>query len=121
MPRNSLRSRRLCERIPGIPEQNLNTLADPFPRGIAAPPGSSRGLLTNIGQGAGFDNPDRKMPRILQFSFGLQRDLPGRMNLDVSYVGSRTHNYSPARTSTTFLSGRSSRAWRTRGICRDRS
>ncbi len=76
----------------GVPETSLNTLVDPFPRGIARPAGSSLGLLTNLGQSPGFDYPDRKLPRVVQFSFGFQRDLPSRANLDISYVGSRTHN-----------------------------
>jgi hypothetical protein len=66
------------------------TLSDPFPTGLAQPIGSSQGLLTQIGTGLTFVNPEHVIPYIHQYSLGVQRELPWRMKLDVSYVGSRT-------------------------------
>jgi hypothetical protein len=66
------------------------TLSNPYPNGLLAPVGSSQGLLTQTGTGITFVNPDHDIPYIHQYSFGVQRELPWRIKLDVSYVGSRT-------------------------------
>ncbi|HEX8139205.1 MAG TPA: TonB-dependent receptor [Pyrinomonadaceae bacterium] len=66
------------------------TLSNPFPTGLQEPVGSSQGLLTQLGGGITFVNPDHGIPQIHEYSFGVQRELPWRMKLDVSYVGSRT-------------------------------
>ncbi len=67
-------------------------LADPFPNGIQEPPGSSLGPLTFLGRGPGFSSPDFVVPNVDQFSVGFQRQLPWQVALEVSYVGSRTHD-----------------------------
>lgn len=67
-----------------------NSLSNPFPTGVLQPPGSSLGLMTLLGQGPGFVNPDVGISYVHQFSFGIQRQLPGNIALDMSYVGSRT-------------------------------
>ncbi len=67
-----------------------NSLSNPFPNGILKPPGSSLGLSTFLGQGPAFSNPNASIPYIHQFSFGIQRQLPANIRLDVSYAGSRT-------------------------------
>jgi hypothetical protein len=65
-------------------------LANPFSQGVAEAPGSSLGLETLLGRGPGFSNLDYVNPYVHQFSFGVQRMLPWRMALEVTYVGSRT-------------------------------
>ena len=67
-------------------------LANPWPNGIQAPPGSSLGPLTFLGRGPSFSNPDFIVPNVHQFSVGIQRELPGRISLDVTYAGSRSHD-----------------------------
>ncbi|HVF42460.1 MAG TPA: hypothetical protein VM936_05600, partial [Pyrinomonadaceae bacterium] len=67
-----------------------NTLSNPFPNGILRPVGSSLGLLTQAGQGVEFADPNHVVPKIHQYSFGVQRQLPGAFKLDVAYVGSRS-------------------------------
>ncbi|HET8548987.1 MAG TPA: carboxypeptidase regulatory-like domain-containing protein [Bryobacteraceae bacterium] len=67
-----------------------NTISNPFPTGLLQPPGASLGLETFLGQGPSYTNPNFRTPYIHQFSFGIQRQLPGNMLLDVAYVGSRT-------------------------------
>ncbi len=67
-----------------------NSLSDPFPTGVLPAPGSKDGLMTLLGQGPSFVNPDVHLTYVHQFSFGIQRQLPGDMAIDVSYVGSRT-------------------------------
>ncbi len=37
-------------------------------------------------------DPDIEIPKIEQYSFGVQRELPGNMALEVRYVGSRSKN-----------------------------
>jgi hypothetical protein len=66
-------------------------LSNPFPTGLVAPSGSSKGLATLMGTSITFSDPARTIPYNLQFSFGVQRQLPGGFVGDVSYVGSRTH------------------------------
>jgi hypothetical protein len=67
-----------------------DALSNPFPVGLAQPTGSSLGLGTALGGSLTFTNPSREVPFIHQFSAGIQRELPARMKLDVSYVGSRS-------------------------------
>lgn len=67
-----------------------NTLSNPYPTGVNKPTGSSLGLSTMLGQGFTFANPERKIPYVHQFSFGIQHKLPWRIVLDASYIGSRT-------------------------------
>ncbi len=66
------------------------SLEDAFPDGLIPPLGSSQGLLTNIGTGVSFDSRQRPIPRTFQWSFTLERELPGGMVLEASYVGSLT-------------------------------
>ncbi len=63
---------------------------NPFPSGVNPPTGNTLGLLTNVGNSMTIDFPQRKIPRSQIFSFGLQRELPGHMVLDVSYDGNYT-------------------------------
>ena len=69
-----------------------NNVADPFPTGVLQPSGSSLGLATFLGQSPNFSNTHARVPYVHQFSFGIQRQLPGNILLDASYVGSRTRS-----------------------------
>ena len=71
-----------------------NLLSNPFPNGVQLPPGSSLGALTYIGRGFTQYNQDYKLPYVHQFSFGFQYMVTKTSVIDVSYVGSRTRNYS---------------------------
>jgi hypothetical protein len=68
----------------------FNTISNPFPTGLIQPSGASAGMLTGVGQGITFANTGGVNPYVHQFSFGIQRELPGRINVEASYVGSRT-------------------------------
>ncbi|NUQ30446.1 MAG: carboxypeptidase regulatory-like domain-containing protein, partial [Acidobacteriaceae bacterium] len=70
---------------------NAPPLNNPFPT-VLQPSGSTLGLSTFQGQSIIFNNVDRKIPYVHQFSFGLQQQFPGNVVWDVSYVGSRTNN-----------------------------
>jgi hypothetical protein len=58
--------------------------------GIAPIPGSSLGLLTNVGAGIQFMNPNFKLPYVDSFSLGIQRATHSGGKLEVSYVGTRS-------------------------------
>jgi len=65
-------------------------LRDPYPSGILQPPGRRDGLLTLIGQSISYGYYGREIPKTWQFSLGIQRQLPWRTMVDVSYIGSRS-------------------------------
>lgn len=67
-----------------------NRLSNPYPGGILQPLGSSGGLATALGTNINYHIRDRKIPEYHQYSVGLQRQLPWRSVLDVSFVGSAT-------------------------------
>ncbi|HEY6400153.1 MAG TPA: TonB-dependent receptor, partial [Blastocatellia bacterium] len=67
----------------------IATLANPFPNGLAIPPGSSQGLSTFLGRNISFYNEEALNPMIQRWSLSVQQELPGRMVAEVSYVGSR--------------------------------
>lgn len=74
-----------------------NVMQNPFPNGINTPPGSSLGPLTFAGKNIDWFNPNFKLPRSHQFSFGLERQITKSSTLEASYVGSRA-----AHTQTNF-------------------
>jgi hypothetical protein len=65
------------------------SLANPFPAGFAQPLGASGGLATDAGRAISFFNPTPLNGYMQRYSFGLQRELPGQLLLDASYVGNR--------------------------------
>ena len=65
-------------------------IGNPFPAGLNPIVGSSQGLLTGIGSAA-FETPitgDNKVPYTENWDFDIQRQLPGNVLVDASYVGS---------------------------------
>ena len=69
-----------------------NSLANPFPTGVLRPAGSSLGAETFLGLGFSYSDPGFVVPRVDNFSLGIQRQLPWNMAAEVSYVGSRTYD-----------------------------
>lgn len=73
----------------GVP---ITTLDSPFPTGqFLQPVGNTLGLATTNGQGFSFRNPDFKVPHGDQWMAGVNLELPGKIGLDVAYVGSRVN------------------------------
>lgn len=66
-----------------------STLANPFPNGIQNPLGSTLGAMTFAGKSVSFFNPNLVVPYMQRWQLGMQRQLPGRILVDVSYAGSR--------------------------------
>jgi hypothetical protein len=65
------------------------TLSNPFPRGIEDARGAADGLATFLGRSVSFFNGQPLNPYMQRWSFSIQRELPGRVVADVSYVGNR--------------------------------
>jgi hypothetical protein len=76
----------------------FNTLSNPFPSGVALPPGASGGLLTAVGKSinaglAAIGNvPSFKDAMNQQFSTGFQFVLPAQVSLETSYVGNNVQH-----------------------------
>jgi hypothetical protein len=66
-------------------------LANPFPGGVLEPLGASLGLATSLGQGIGFVPLQRKNQQSRRYELSLQRELPGRVVVDLAFV--HTTNY----------------------------
>src|SRR5438105_4587359 len=58
-----------------------------FPTGLAPVTGSSQGLLTQIGQAVSEPLPGSPSTYTENWSFGIQRELPGKILIDSTYVG----------------------------------
>ncbi len=56
------------------------------------PTGSSAGLNTALGSNLIFANPNRKIPHVDQYSFGIEQQLPWSVKVEASYVGSRSYD-----------------------------
>ncbi|MCU1259440.1 MAG: hypothetical protein JWO80_2325 [Bryobacterales bacterium] len=67
-----------------------NTLSDPFPNGILQPSGSAKGAGTFLGQGVTIFNPNVKNAYSVRWNFGIQRQLPGQIVLEIAYVGNHS-------------------------------
>lgn len=65
------------------------TLSNPFPDGLLAAAGNRNGLSTFLGRSISFYPASPRTPYNQRWSFGLQRELMGRIGLDVTYVGNR--------------------------------
>ncbi|MFB3829001.1 MAG: carboxypeptidase regulatory-like domain-containing protein [Bryobacteraceae bacterium] len=63
------------------------TLANPFPAGIVTPRGSSVGLAEFYGGSFEFIDQNRLSPYNEQWQFGIQREAPGQVLIDASYMG----------------------------------
>ena len=74
-----------------------NRLSNPYPAGVLDPLGSSAGLSTALGTNINYHIRDRKIPEYHQYSVGVQRQLPWRSVLDVSFVGSKTRKRAVTR------------------------
>jgi hypothetical protein len=67
----------------------METLANPFPKGVQEPFGASLGAMTDVGKSISFFNPSPKAPRMQKWQLGIQRELPQRVLVEIAYVGNR--------------------------------
>ena len=78
----------------------------PFTCNVAPAPGSSLGAFNDIGEDAVGPIPSvsQNIPYEQAWSFGFQKELPGKILLDASYVGKKgTHLYLGGFRNTNFL------------------
>jgi hypothetical protein len=80
-----------------------NTLSNPFPGGLQKPAGNAAGLLTGIGNAVSTYDQNFQAPRVQQFSVDVERQLPGAIALDVSYIGTRGTHLSPSPTGSSAV------------------
>jgi hypothetical protein len=67
---------------------NGNLISNPFPV-IAKPLGSNLGPESSLGDNFSVVNPHFKVPMVLNYSFGVERQVGQHTSVDVSYVGNR--------------------------------
>jgi len=91
----------------------LETLSNPFRSGVIEPVGSAAGIETFLGQTITFFDPNPKSPQNQRWQVGVQRELPGRMVLDIAYVGNHGSDLPTSRnlnaTPNQYLSTATSR------------
>jgi hypothetical protein len=84
----------------------LVTLSDPFanyPGGrLLDPIGASQGAASFIGQSISANFLDRPLPYSHQYSFDVERELPGGLLAEAAYVGNATRKL-PLNVQTNFL------------------
>jgi Carboxypeptidase regulatory-like domain len=76
----------------------FNVLSNPFPNGLLATPGASRGLATQAGDSYTFSNPERVIPNVWQYSAGFQYEIRSGTLVEASYSGSQTKQIQVARS-----------------------
>ncbi|MBI1786073.1 MAG: carboxypeptidase regulatory-like domain-containing protein [Acidobacteria bacterium] len=64
-------------------------LTNPFPTGLQPLAGSSLGAATLVGTGISALTYDTPLPYSTQWNFGIQRELPGALAINVFYAGNR--------------------------------
>ena len=64
----------------------ITSLENPYPA-LVQPIGSSLGLLTGVGSTINYVDQDKGDPKVHQYSFDVQRELPGNMAVTIGYVG----------------------------------
>jgi hypothetical protein len=67
----------------------IATLSNPFPSGLVEPMGAAAGLRTFLGQSLSFFAPSRRHGYLQRWSLLVQRELGGRILVEVGYAGSR--------------------------------
>ena len=74
------------------PTSGLYTLSNPFPNGLLQISKSKNGLLTAMGQGETYFDPNLKVPDYWSYSIGVERQFFNHDTVQVSYVGTQSHN-----------------------------
>ncbi len=68
------------------------SLTNPFPGGVTQPRGNSLGALEGVGRQIEFIDQDKKAPYVQQYSFDLNRELPGNIAVGFEYSGATGRN-----------------------------
>jgi hypothetical protein len=79
------------------------TLSNPFPGGILLPAGASNGAGTFLGQQVTFFNSQVLNSYSVRWNFGMQRQLPGQMVLEIAYIGNHAVHLPVASTQLDYI------------------
>jgi hypothetical protein len=71
------------------------SLSNPYPGGVLAPSGNANGYLTGVGSSVTTWSQSSESPIVHQYSFDIQRELPGQIGVQIGYVGSRSSHLMP--------------------------
>jgi hypothetical protein len=63
------------------------SLTNPFPDGVTQPRGNSLGALEGVGSNIEFVDQDKGAPYVQQYSFDINRELPGNIAVGFEYNG----------------------------------
>ncbi|HJU44813.1 MAG TPA: TonB-dependent receptor [Vicinamibacterales bacterium] len=69
-----------------------STLTNPFPNGVVQPRGNALGVLEGYGTNIEFIDQDKKAPYVQQYSFDINRELPGNLAIGFEYNGATGRN-----------------------------
>ena len=67
-------------------------LFNPFPTGVAEPPGAGLGLATFLGRDLDFFPTSRNNAQTARWEFSVQRELPGQWLVEAAYIGNRAYD-----------------------------
>jgi hypothetical protein len=70
--------------------RSIRLLSNPFPNGLTPPPGAARGLSTQVGDSISFSDPNRSLPWVWQYSFGVQYEIMKSTLIEITYGGSQS-------------------------------
>lgn len=68
------------------------SLTNPFPNGVTQPRGNALGALEGVGGQIEFIDQDKKAPYVQQYSFDINRELPGNIAVGFEYSGATGRN-----------------------------
>jgi hypothetical protein len=110
--------------LSGNPATEVNYLTQPFLSNSFGTPNSfpSRPPASNLdfaaagfapfgGDGVFFVNPNLRTPYTYQYSLSVQRELPGAMLAEVSYVGNSGHKFTALTDENPFILGTADRRY----------
>jgi hypothetical protein len=75
-------------------------LLNPFPTGVAAPPGADLGLATFLGRDLDITPARRSNTQTARWELSVQRELPGQWLVEAAYIGNRAYNITTGTDST---------------------
>jgi len=79
------------------------SLTNPFPDGIAQPSGSALGVMTGVGGGVEFVDPQSTPGHYHRYSIEIERDLGNQLRVSAAYAGAAGRNLATGGSSGSFF------------------
>jgi hypothetical protein len=79
------------------------TLTNPFPGGVTQPRGNALGALEGVGSNIEFVDQDKGASYVQQYSFDINRELPGNLAIGFEYNGATGRNLGVGGTNDTAI------------------